>query len=92
MLDEAHPLLRYWRTFKTEFAAFIGAADERALARAWNSPTERTTFYRDNVLPGIARALNLDLRHLVPLIFVESENMAPQPTTRWRSCAPCAPP
>jgi hypothetical protein len=109
MLDDAHPILKYWRSFRTEFAAFIRQADHRALAIAWTSSTERTKFYRDNVFPGVARALNLDLRpelfrrdfamrvksstgQLVPLIFVESENVASTAYNEMEKlCALCAP-
>jgi hypothetical protein len=93
MLDDAHPILRYWRTFKTEFVAFIKKSDDSALITAWTSRAARTEFYRDKVLPGIAGVLDLELRpelfrrdfamriksstgYRVPLIFIESENVA----------------
>lgn len=56
----------YWCSFKNNFKKIIENSTQAELIKAWESQTERTTFYTKSVLPKVASELGL---HYIPEMF-----------------------
>lgn len=101
-------LTDYWIRFRDAFARQIEASSDAELDAAWRSQTSRTRFYCDRVLPQVAEEMALQKRtelfkvdvalcmqhdgRDVPLIFVESENLASTADHEvWKLCSLAAP-
>lgn len=79
-----------WSEFKSEFVNQIKLSDVATLENAWKGRPHRTNFYTKDLLPRVAKKMNLNIsKELfkvdmvfsktssyteVPLVFIESEN------------------
>jgi hypothetical protein len=95
-----------WGNFRNILEEKLKAANEADQKIAWCSPTERTKFYAEKLLPELEKALNFSLEYeflnvdyalcdqstRVPLIFIESENFAESAAEEMRKlCSLSAP-
>jgi hypothetical protein len=54
-----HNSIEVWRDFKASFAKSIEETPFETLKDAWQSSTNRTEFYLDQLLPNVAKKLSL---------------------------------
>jgi hypothetical protein len=57
-----------WDRFVAAFAAQLHAEDDARVALAWSSRARRTEYYRDVVLPAVAKAIGLTYRRELLLV------------------------
>ena len=102
-----YPLVALWHRFRDGFVAGLQTSDAAEVLDAWASQTARTAWYRRSVLQRLADELDLDLRaeflrvdfsmwtrepDAVPVVFIESENLASTATDEVRKlCSVSAP-
>jgi len=87
-----YPLISFWNEFKREFIRELNELSDEEYQYAWRRRKNRTILYEDTIIPKISKSLNLNYKkedfkidytlcvendgHEVPLIFIESENVA----------------
>lgn len=92
-MPDQHPTGGLWYRFRDGLVKALSEVEEQHLIDAWSSQTTRTSFYRQLVLPPVARDLGLEIGgdlfkvdfvmttpsssgRAVPVVFIESENIA----------------
>lgn len=82
----------FWREFLGAFSQGLSATSEEEFSRAWKSSGDRTAFYEGTLLESVSEAMGLTFKkeefkvdytfcatttdYDVPMVFVESENVA----------------
>jgi hypothetical protein len=84
MTNSIHAGGALWFRFRDAFMTAVSAMETEQLTAAWASQTARTIFYRDSILKSVPELFKVDFVMAtqsssglqVPVIFIESENIA----------------